>query len=566
MSQNYDGGELMIAAFDALDMDYIFCSSGSEWAPVWEAIARRQADSVPTPTYLDLVHETVAVGMANGYGLATRRAQAVLLHAGPGLMQGTMAMHGALLAGSPMVVASSESVTYGEGDGPDPGNQWYQNLSHVGGPHTIAAPMTKWSNQVGSVSTLYTMTTRAAEIATQAPCGPVYLNVPLEVLLEQAQPPVRPKKIAARGRTSARPEDLVPVAHLISAAKRPLIITETSGREIGGFEAVTSFAEDLGIGVVEPRSTVCANISKNSTAYIGNNASGMIDDADLILLVNCRAPFYPPSRQPADAKIVVIDEVPQRPHMVYQVLNADHYLTGSLPETLDALREEVLSESPADRFAERASRTAEEHAQWVIDTQAVEDQASASEGIDPVTLAVMLREVFDRDNTVIVDETITHAALVQRHTGWTTPDSYFYVQGGLGQGIAVALGIKLAKTDKFVILTVGDGSFLYNPIVQSLIASRDHELPLLIVVFNNKKYQSMKLNHLRFYPDGAAVQNENHLGVDLSTQPNLSEFAAPLGMHHEEVTDPEKLRAALLRGMSMVNGGHSALLNVLVTR
>src|SRR3954447_10873902 len=139
-----DGGDAVISAFLAAGADYIFSSPGSEWAPVWESIARRHRDGEPCPHYLDLTHETVAVGMATGYGLVTRRGQGVLLHAGPGLLQGSVAIHGALLAGVPMVVASSESTTYGDGPGPDPGGQWYRNLSVVGGPHTMAASFTKW--------------------------------------------------------------------------------------------------------------------------------------------------------------------------------------------------------------------------------------------------------------------------------------------------------------------------------------------------------------------------------------------------------------------------------------
>ena len=106
-TEKYDGGELLIEALDDLGVDVIFSSPGSEWAPAWEALARRQTEGVPTPRYLDLMHETVAVGMATGYGLVTRRVQAVLLHAAPGLLQGSMAVHGALLAGVGMVVTSS---------------------------------------------------------------------------------------------------------------------------------------------------------------------------------------------------------------------------------------------------------------------------------------------------------------------------------------------------------------------------------------------------------------------------------------------------------------------------
>ncbi len=54
-----------------------------------------------------------------------------------------------------------------------------------------------------------------------------------------------------------------------------------------------------------------------------------------MLLVNCRSPWYPPSNDLApDAHVVVIDEVPQRPHIVYQVLHADIYLEGDV--ALDA--------------------------------------------------------------------------------------------------------------------------------------------------------------------------------------------------------------------------------------
>ncbi|GAA1704422.1 thiamine pyrophosphate-requiring protein [Microbacterium sediminicola] len=565
--QKYDGGELLIEAFDDLGVDVIFCSSGSEWAPAWEALARRQADGVPTPRYIDLMHETVAVGMATGYGLVTRRVQAVLLHATPGLLQGSMAVHGALLAGVGMVVTSSESTTYGDGPGQDPGGQWYRNLSIVGGTHPVAAPWSKWSNQAASVHTLYEFVKRAGEMAARQPTGPVYMNLPLEVLLEDAQRPEGGKKVVARGRRVSVPEDIAAVADLLAGAKNPVIITETAGREQGGFEALTALAEDLGIAVIEPTSTVCANISKSSPAYIGNDVEKIIDEADVILLINARAPYYPPSRRPAKATTVVIDEMPQRPHVVYQVLNADMYLEGALPETLAALRSAALERTDAALIAERQAATTIAHEAFTTQTEALEAKALAvTDVIDPIALSVKLREIVRVEDATVVDETITHGRLVQRHIGWERPDGFFYVQGGLGQGIAVALGVKLAVQDGFVLYTVGDGAFLYNPIVQSLMAAKDTDTPALIVIYNNKKYLSMKMNHLRFYPQGSAVQTDNHLGVDLSTQPALSEFAAPFDMYHAEVDDPAELDRVLAEAVAAVKGGTTAVLNVAVSR
>jgi len=165
-----------------------------------------------------------------------------------------------------------------------------------------------------------------------------------------------------------------------------------------------------------------------------------------------------------------------------------------------------------------------------------------------------------------VDETITHSRVVQRHLRRTRADSYFYVQGGLGQGIAVALGVKLAAPDRTVVLTIGDGAFLYNPVIPSLEAAKANGLPLLILIYNNHEYRSMKMNHLRFYPRGAAVETGEFLGNDLSGQPSLAAFAEPFGMHGETVFGSEELRPALERALKSVRTGTTAIVNVRVSR
>ncbi|MFD6534002.1 thiamine pyrophosphate-dependent enzyme [Streptomyces sp. NPDC060184] len=562
-----DGGDAVVSAFNAVGADYLFCSSGSEWAPVWESLARRHRDGDPAPHYLDLTHETVAVGMATGYGLVTRRPQGVLLHAAPGLLQGSMAIHGALLAGVPMVVTSSESSTYGDGPGQDPGGQWYRNLSIVGGPHGVAQPFTKWATEAASVHTLPTMIARAAELSWRAPAGPAYLNIPLEILLEEwdgreAKPVVPP------GSTHSSPEEVDTVAQLIRDAKNPVIVTETAGRETGGFEALLAFAEAWNIPVVEPDSAVCGNFPRTHPLHAGSDIGPWMDEADLILLVNCRVPFYPPSRRPSKATIVVVDEVPQRPHIVYQVLFADAYLEGSVANTLRQLTKRAKDFTESQRAAVALRRAAQEE-RYALERAAVaaaEAKAEESEGVDPVLVAATLRRLLDGTGGIVVDETITHSRTVKRHLRTSEPDSYFYVQGGLGQGIAVALGVKLAAGDKPVVLTVGDGAFTYNPVIQSYDAAKAYGLPLLVVVFNNRVYKSMNLNHRRFYPDGAAARTGEWLGTDLHRLPRLAAFAEPFGMHTETVDTTDALAPALERALKAVADGTTAVVDVLVTR
>ena len=133
MKNQFDGGNAIVEAFHKLGVEYILSSPGTEWAPVWEAMADQIHRKKDGPKLLDVWHETLAVDMAAGYTLATGKMQGVLLHAGAGLLQGAMGMHGAFVAGVPMVVISGESMTYGEQPEFDPGAQWMNNLSIVGG-------------------------------------------------------------------------------------------------------------------------------------------------------------------------------------------------------------------------------------------------------------------------------------------------------------------------------------------------------------------------------------------------------------------------------------------------
>ena len=96
-----DGGEAILQAFRNLGVDYIISSPGSEWAPVWEALARQQIAETPGPRYINCWHETLAVNMAAGCTRVTGRMQAVLLHAGVGILQGSMGIHGASLGEVP---------------------------------------------------------------------------------------------------------------------------------------------------------------------------------------------------------------------------------------------------------------------------------------------------------------------------------------------------------------------------------------------------------------------------------------------------------------------------------
>jgi len=574
-----DGGEAVIRAAGDLGAEYIFCASGSEWAPVWEAYARRAADGHPDgPRYLDLAHETTAVGMAAGYAAVTGRPQVVLLHATAGLLQGANAIHGALLAGAPVVVCSGESTGYGDRAGPDPGSQWYRNLSVVGGPQAVAAPFTKWACAAADASVLYGMVKRAGELAAQAPAGPVYVNTPVEVLLAPWQPSPADGPAAPPARTVAAAADVDAAARLLASARRPVLATETAGRDPHGFAALVELAELLALPVVEPQSAVCASFPRTHPLHAGGELAELAGSADLVVLAGCRSPWYPPSAKPGDAAVLVIDETPHRPNLAYQVLAASRYAGGDLAATLRAISARVR-ELGVDEAAVRGRRERAQTAYGIAEAARLDAEQSAlaatDSPADPVAAAVALREVLGPD-AVVIDETITHSRVIARHLMAGTPGRYRYVQGGLGQGLGVALGTKLAlrnqgpgrpgRPDRLVAFTVGDGSWLYNPVLPGLMAAAQFGLPVLAVVFNNGKYLSMRHNHRRVYPGGVAARTGYQLGVDLSAQPDPAAVAAAAGAAGFTAATTRELVPALEKAVATVRGGQSAVVNLVLSK
>ena len=123
--------------------------------------------------------------------------------------------------------------------------------------------------------------------------------------------------------------------------------------------------------------------------------------------------------------------------------------------------------------------------------RAAEADAKAKPGIRPVALCATLAECLP-ENTIYLDETTVHGGINRRHVGNQGPQSYIAPRSGLGQGMGISAGVKLACKDRPVTLLVGDGAFLYNPAVQTLGFARDEKTPFMTIVYNNKGYRAMR--------------------------------------------------------------------------
>lgn len=559
-----DGGEAILEAFRKLEVDYVFSSPGTEWAPVWEAVANQISDGKNGPGFMDFWHETLAVDVAAGYTMATGRMQGVLLHAGSGLMQGVMGIHAAWVASIPMVVISGETITYGEQPDFDPGAQWINNLSIPGSTTRLVETVCKYASHSASAHTIYESVVRSGEMAQRHPTGPTYLSVTTELLMEEWTPPANGgRTVPAAPRTLTAPEDIERLAARIAAAKNPVILTESAGREVETFEALVALCEELALPVVEKMGAWYANFPKDHPLHQGHNFQQYWEEADLVIVIRCRAPWYPPSARPPKAVIAMIDENPHSESMTYQSHQADMYLEGNVAQSLRDLAEAVKAKG-IDSAAIEARRDAltSSHNALVEKKKAQRIEARGKKLIDPLWLCEAMNNTLP-DGTIYVDEVTTHTGLLRQHLDWNRPQSLFTRRGGLGQGLGLSLGVKLAKPDRPVVTLIGDGAFLYNPALGALGAARDYDLPTLTVIFNNKKYATMQGMHLQMYPDGTAVDTDTFHGTHINA-PDFAKIAESFDAYGEQVTDPEELEAALQRGLDATREGRSAILDVII--
>jgi acetolactate synthase-1/2/3 large subunit len=112
-------------------------------------------------------------------------------------------------------------------------------------------------------------------------------------------------------------------------------------------------------------------------------------------------------------------------------------------------------------------------------------------------------------------------------------------------------------------MLIGDGSFLYNPVLPFLTFSKDQDLPILVVIFNNNKYEIMRSTHVNWYPDGVSAQSKVHYGVHIEN-PDYSELARWVGGTGIRVDQSSALVAAITEAYETTRRGATSIVNVMV--
>jgi acetolactate synthase I/II/III large subunit len=554
-------GQAYLEVLRARGIKYFFGNSGTDFGPIVDGLAKFGAEKKTYPIPVTVPHEFVAVSMAQGYAMISGEPQVVMVHVIVGTGNASAAVMNASRLNVPMIFSAGRTPLTEEGFTGSRSNfiHWGQESFDQG---SLLREFTRWDYELRNGEQVETVVDRALEMALGTPQGPVYLTLPREVLAQKMSSiTIHPNRKAQAEPLQPSAESIKRTAEVLRAAVNPLIITGRLGSDPTALTAMVSFAEALVAPVVTPASPF-VSFPNTHDLHLGVNSAPYVKDADVVIVVESDVPWYPlQGKPPEHGKVIQIARDPNYGNIPIRNFPKDISIGGDPKLALELLARELRSGPRNEKLlSERGDKIRAERKRYRERLKQRVEHAAGETPISHAWLAHCVDQVRDADTVVISDHGIGGEVLQL-----SEPASYFggSPAGGLGWGIGGGLGMKLARPEKTFIVTVGDGTYMFNNPTACHFVSEAYDLPLLTIICNNAIWNSTKAATQQVMPDGWAVSTGNFPLTELAPSPRYEKIVEAHGGYGEKVEDPQQVLPALKRALKAVKEEkRQAVLNV----
>ncbi|WP_162249265.1 MULTISPECIES: thiamine pyrophosphate-binding protein [unclassified Rhizobacter] len=488
-ARRQSGSQAVVQALVDRDVTMFFlCSGGALIAPLCEALGARAGVRV-----VRLSQERAAVHAAEGYAKATGQMAAVLVSGGPGVAAAVAGLMSSMADSVPVLCLA------GQVDSALIGTDAFRECDALG----ITRSVTKWSRRIDLAHDAADIVDRAVQIARNGRCGPVLLEVPIDV--QRTQVPVRrpaaggAAAMAARsgsraGQVPRSPPDrrLVHSVAQIRAARRPVLYAGggviRSG--VAASEALAAFAQVADLPCVLTMSALGAlpSADRRCLGCLGEQGSPVANlalrNADLVICVGTRLDERSwPRGESLPGALIHVDIDPTS---INKICPAATPLVGDCAEVLKGLGQHWL-QAPGFGAATDDGAAARLQPWWqAIDGWRHEaTPADAPQPRAPIADQVLraLREpLASLDAVVTVDDGLAQGAGA-RHLQHRLPGRWL-VSAGVGMpgfALPAAVGV-LAAQPRRPVVCLSDANALL-PTLHELQSVYDHGWPLKLIVF-----------------------------------------------------------------------------------
>jgi benzoylformate decarboxylase len=470
------GAEWLLRALGANGVDRLFGNPGSTELPLIEALGRQEG-----VRYVLALHESVAVGMADGLAQQSGRLAAVNVHVQPGMANALSGVLNAARARVPLLVTVGQQV-----------RSLLPAAPFLGGDVIgMARPLAKAALQVEAPEDLPDAVTRSIAAALAPPRGPVVLSLPLDVQAAEVDgaDPGRARPGAA---PPPRRADLDAAAALLGAARAPVLLAGDGVAEAGAGTDLGRLADRLGAPIHgEPFAArvplptdhpLWRGPLPGFAAQIGAALAGYDVVVALGMPVFRLFGDSPGAALDAGQRLVHADVDPAeigRSHAPAVGLVADPgaVLAGLLARVA---RADPLRRSRAVALTLERRRAARRRIA----------AAAAAERVTPPALAGAIAGVVTRRD-LVVDEALTAGRDLRAALGRRDPGSWLAHRGSaLGWGLPAAVGAKLADPGRRVLAVQGDGGALFG--LSALWTAARERVGVALVIADNRGYEILR--------------------------------------------------------------------------
>ncbi|MCH7906468.1 MAG: thiamine pyrophosphate-binding protein [Chloroflexi bacterium] len=511
------GGEALAKSLYREGVRVIFGLPGVQMYGIMAALREE-----PGIRFITTRHEQATGYMADGYARAGGEGGfgTALVVPGPGLLNASAALSTAYSTSSSVLMVSGQVQR--DFIGSDVGM-----LHEVNDQMEAIKPITKFQRRALQVGEIPQAVHDAVLAMKTGRPRPVEIEIPPETLEEigeaellEASNPLRP---------AAAIKEVEKAVEMLAAAKRPVIFAG-GGVNLGDAqEELLAVAEFLQAGVVmtaEGKGAIDARhpLAIGSALSPSSPIVEYLQTADLVLAVGTRlvrAGIKP------DQQIIQLDIDPEEIGRNYENV---HGLAGDAAATLRSLLDGLKASGDPRQSVNGEIATVREAA----DALAPETQPQG-------TILAGIREHVPDDTLMISG--MTQVGYYSR-SHWKTygPRSFFTsgYSGNLGYAFPTGLGVKVAQPDKPVVITSGDGGFLYSS--QELATAVQHGINAVVVLFNDNSYGNVSrdLDNMWGGTYGAELHN-----------PDFVEMAEAYGVKGMKVDEPENVGVAVADAIQM---------------
>ncbi|MFB6636134.1 thiamine pyrophosphate-binding protein [Streptomyces chartreusis] len=513
-----NGGDLVVETLAALGTTTVFGLPGQHALGMFDALRRSDL------RYIGLRVENNAGFAADAYGRLTGEAAPLLLSTGPGALTSLAALQEAAAASAPVLAISSQIPTAGLGGG------------RHGYLHELPDQAASFRGVVKSVHTVRTQSQIPSAIeaawksALTAPHGPVWVEIPQDVLLAETSIPVVTGGDAFPEELPPRPELTAVAADLLSKAARPAIIAGGGVVRADASGKLRQLAELIQAPVVTTPGGKGAfpwNHPLSLQSWIEDrHTTDFLEDADVLLVVGSGLgelssnyhTFKPRGR------VVQIEADLGK-------LESNHPALGIHADARLALQ--ALLET----VSERTDPTAPERVATVL--------AKVAERIDAQELTLERQVLASVRRALPADSPSFWDMTILAYWAWSAfdakgPNHLHSAQGagGLGYGFPAALGGAVADPTRPVLAVSGDGGALYS--IAELATARQYDLNVTWLIVDDGGYGILR----EYMNDAFGEATATEL-----TRPDYVALAESFGVPGVRTT-PETLEADLTKALS----------------